>query len=261
MKDDDYYGFSTAADYKVVDLADCASEGEDDFKVVDLVDFDTEDDVRIVNLSDVSAFQNAEGNEVSACNWTDRINQVGRVGHVDRMAPTLQSCSALKSRCSRRRHIVKSAVIAMLVMTVLLVFTGSFSWIRNLGMQSVVSSPSSMAQAPITAPPISIAPIEAEPLIIAADRFYIAASLSLVRISIDGHSLLHIPTIGVDPPIRFSSGRHQLIWRTARERIFGCTMTVPSSISDTCQYVGPAPLQNGVAVWIITLPHLNNEMS
>src|SRR5579863_2007156 len=249
MKDDDYYGFSTARDYKVVDLAAYASE--DDFKVVDLLDFDTEDDVRIVNLSDVHTFQNVDDEDTKCIRGIDQV---------DRRTSSLQSCSALKSRCSRGRHIVKSAVVAMLVMTVLLVFTGNFSLVRSLGMQSDATSASSAIQPPITAAPISIVPIAAEPLIIDADRFYIAASLAPVRISIDGHSLLHVPTIGVDPPVRFPAGRHLLIWRTDRNRTFGCTMTVPSSISDTCEYVGPTPLQNGVAVWIIAFPHFKDEM-
>ena len=245
MKDDEYFGFSTIGDYKVVDLPD--DDTEDDFKVVNLLEFDTEDDVRIVNLSDVRSFRKVEGEEDRLCNG---------------ITPTLQSFSALKSRRSRRQHVVLSAVVSVLVVTVLLVFLSSFSWVRSIGRADEVGAQGSTASAsePAQPAPVLAAPISSAPLVIDVSHYYIETIPAWAQILLDGHSLLHIPVPGVDLPLWISAGRHLVMWRLNNNHVYSCTMTVPPSLSDTCAYDGPASLQNGVAVWIITLPHFNNSL-
>jgi hypothetical protein len=249
MKDDEYFGFSTVGDYKVVDLPDDGTE--DDFKVVDLLNFDTEDDVRIVNLSDVSSLRNVEDEGNRGSNWLDQIDRF------DPKAPSLQSFSALKPRCSRRRRVVQSAVVTVLVVTVMLVFVGNFLWIHSIGSMGVQSSTTS-ASVPVSANPVMAAPAASAPLIIDYSHYYLELSPFLTQILIDGHSLLHIPIPGVDPPLRIFVGKHLVMWRMKNHQTYSCMMSVPPTMSDTCSYDGPESLQNGVAVWIITMPHSND---
>ncbi|HVB22361.1 MAG TPA: hypothetical protein VNG51_10480 [Ktedonobacteraceae bacterium] len=78
MKDDEYFGFSTHDDFKVVNLPEDVSGGEDDFKLVDVVDFGTEDDVRIVRLRDVSNFHDVAVEQDAKRNWMSQINSMRR---------------------------------------------------------------------------------------------------------------------------------------------------------------------------------------
>ena len=73
MKDDEYFGFSTNDDFKVVNLPDDAREDEDDFKLVDLVNFATEGDIRIVSLDDVDRYRNSATEQTMGHNWIDPL--------------------------------------------------------------------------------------------------------------------------------------------------------------------------------------------
>ncbi len=246
MKDDEYFGFSTNDDFKVVNLPD--DDSKDDFKIGDLVDFDSEDDIRIVSLSDVETVHNIATEQDGGRNWIDQID------HMKRKNPALASSSALKPRCTRKRHVVKSAIVAVLVAAVWLVFLGNSPWVTRMGAHTSTASIShSVPMAPIIAPPA-----HAAPLIIDANHYYIQLNPNWTQILLDGHSLLHVPIPGVDPPLQISAGHHLVMWRTNTHQIFSCTMSVPPSLTDTCTYNGPESLQNGESVWIITFPHFND---
>lgn len=246
MKDDEYFGFSTNDDCKVVNLPDNGSE--DDFKIVDLVDFESEDDIRIVSLSDVGTFHAIA---------TEQDGKFSRVDHIDRerrKKPSFVSSSALKPRCTRRQCMVKSATVAVLVVTVLLVFLGNAPWNSSKGNLSHTASISqSVPLAPIIAPPV-----HAAPLIIDANHYYIQWHSNWTQILLDGHALRYVPIPGVDPPLQVSAGHHRVMWRTNNHQLFSCTMSVPPSLTDTCAYNGPESLPNGDSVWIITFPHFND---
>lgn len=247
MKDDEYFGFSTNDDFKVVNPPDNARE--DDFKVVDLVNFDTEGDIRIVSLEDVDHYRNSASAQITRRNWID---------HVDRMmlrkSPALFSASALKPRCTRKRHIVKSVIVAAVVVMVLLVFTGNALISSRTGVQTTTAT---AAQSGPVAPNIAL-PAHAAPLIIDASHYYFQLNPGWTQVLLDGHALLHVPIPGVDPPLQISAGHHSVMWQTSANQIYSCTMSVPPSLMDTCIYNGPEPLQNGVSVWIIAFPHFND---
>ncbi|HLJ35139.1 MAG TPA: hypothetical protein VKU38_15910 [Ktedonobacteraceae bacterium] len=246
MKDDEYFGFSTNDDFKVVNLPD--DDSEDDFKIVDLVDFDSEDDIRIVSLSDVGAFHAITTEQDRELSWIDHIDRKKR------RKPSFVSSSALKPRCTRKQRVVKSAIVAVLVVTVLLVFLGNAPWNSSKDTLSHTASISqSVPLAPIIAPPV-----HAAPLIIDANHYYIQLKSSWTQILLDGHSLRNVPIPGVDPPLQISAGHHSVMWRTSNHQLFSCTMSVPPSLTDTCAYNGPELLQSGDSVWIITFPHFND---
>ena len=180
-----------------------------------------------------------------------------QIDRFDRKAPSLQSYSALKPRCSRRRRVVRSAVVTMLVVTVMLVFVGNFLWIHSIGSMRVQSSTAS-SSVPVSSNPIMAAPFTSAPLIIDASRYYIESSPFLMQILIDGQSLLHVPIPGVDPPLQIFVGKHLIVWRMKNHQTYSCMMSVPQTMSDTCSYEGPESLQDGVAVWIIAIPYVND---
>lgn len=249
MKDDEYFGFSTNGDFKGINLPEDGSE--DDFKLVDLVNFDTEDDVRVVRLSDVNGFHNGATEQDAGCHWIDQID-----GRNQRKWKTslLPSSSALKAGCTRKRQVVKSAIVAVLVMMVLLFFIGNSLMKVRTGVQSSTASASqAVPMAPIIEPPT-----HAEPLIIDANHYYIQLNPDRAQILLDGHTLLHVPVPGVDPPLQISHGQHLITWRTNSHWIYSCTMSAPPSLMDTCVYNGPEVLQNGVSVWIISFPYFND---
>ncbi len=160
MKDDEYFGFSTNDDFKVLNLPDDARE--DDFKVLDLVNFSTESDIRIVKLDDVDHYRNSASEQTTGYNWIDHID------HKLRKPPALSSASALKPRCTRKRHIVKSALVAVVVV-VLLVFTGN----ALIGSRTGVKTSTASASQSVPVAPNIVPPTKAAPLIIDANHYYI----------------------------------------------------------------------------------------
>ena len=171
-----------------------------------------------------------------------------------RKTSALSSSSALKSRCTRKRHMIKSAIVAVVVVMALLVFTGNtIIGARTSVKTSTASAPQSVPVAPDTGPVA-----HAAPLIIDATHYYIQLDLNWTQILFDGHTLKHVPIPGVDPPLRISVGHHLIMWRMNTSQTYSCTMSVPPSLMDTCVYEGPEALQNGISVWIITLPHFDD---
>ncbi len=168
--------------------------------------------------------------------------------------PALPSASALKPRCTRKRHIVKSAIVAVVVVMVLLVFTGKYLTGSRTGVQtSTASAAQSAPGAPNIAPPANAAP-----LIIDANHYYIQLNPGWTQVLLDGHPLKYVPIPGVDPPLQISPGHHSVMWQTSNYQMYSCTMSVPPSLVDSCDYNGPEPLPNGVSVWIITFPHFDD---
>ncbi len=250
MKDDEYFGFSTNDDFKVVNLPDAAREDEDDFKLVDLVNFATEGDIRVVSLDDVDRYRKSASEQNRGHNWIDSIDSMTR------KTPTLSSSSALKPRCTRKRHIVKSAIVAVVVVMALLVFTGN----AIIGSRTSVKTSTASAPQLVPVAPNIVPVAHAAPLIIDATHYYIQLDLNWTQILLDGHPLKHVPIPGVDPPLQISVGPHLVMWRMNTSQTYSCTMSVPPSLMDTCVYDGPESLQDGVSVWIIALPHFVNGM-
>ncbi len=246
MKDDEYFGFSTNDDFKVVNLPHDARE--DDFEVVNLVNFATESDIRIVSLDDVARYRNSVPEQNTGYTWIDHID------HKLRKPSTFSSASALKPRCTRRRHIVKSAIVAVVVVMVLLVFTGNSLIGSRTGVHTSTASTSQSVSVASTIVP----PANAAPLIIDANHYYIQLDPGWTQVLLDGHPLLYVPIPGIDPPLQISAGHHSVMWQKSNHQMYSCIMSVPPSLINSCDYNGPEPLPNGVSVWIITFPHFND---
>ena len=83
------------------------------------------------------------------------------------------------------------------------------------------------------------------------DLFYVAASPPWGQLSVDGRSLV-LPTIGIDPPLRFARGQHQLAWQAAPFLPQRCTVSVPPALEDTCNYHETTVASSGLLAWVIT---------
>lgn len=250
MKDDEYFGFSMNGNFKEVNLPDDVSAT--DLKLVELVDFASDDDIRIVSLDDVDQYHKNALEEDTGPDWIDHFDPVKPKPRV------LPSSSALEARCTHTRYIVKSMIVTGLVMMGMLVFLGNGLWLsgrstaRSSSMASSTSRSTTMA--PVIAPPANAAP-----LIIDTSHYYIQLGANWTQILLDGHALLHVPISGVDSPLWIAAGHHLVMWQLSDHRTLSCTMTVPPSLTDTCAYDGPEPLRSGVSVWIITFPHFDGE--
>jgi hypothetical protein len=88
-------------------------------------------------------------------------------------------------------------------------------------------------------------------LVPGVDLFYVQASPSWGRLLADGHST-SIPAIGIDPPLRFARGQHLLVWQADPFLSQRCTVSVPNSPADTCNYRETAPSTSGLSAWVIT---------
>lgn len=248
MKDDEYFGFSSNGDFKVINPPDSV----DDFTIIDLVDFSNENDIRIVSLDDVHHYRKNAHKEDEGHSWVDDFDPVKRE------AAMLPSASALRPRSSHRRRVVKSLIVSGLVMLGMIVFLSNGLWLSR-GSTAHPSSAASTASQPVTMAPAIAPPANAAPFIIDTTHFYIQFSTSWRQVLLDGQPLLHVPIPGVDSPLWIAPGHHLVMWQTGDHQMYSCTITVPPSLTDTCDYNGPEPLRNGISVWIITLPHTNDD--
>lgn len=66
--------------------------------------------------------------------------------------------------------------------------------------------------------------------------FYLDTNVPDEQITLDGHPLRHIPTIGVDQPLKLAPGRHVFSWSAYPFRPQSCTISAPYVFGDTCGY-------------------------
>ncbi|HJT56507.1 MAG TPA: hypothetical protein VJ761_08430 [Ktedonobacteraceae bacterium] len=84
------------------------------------------------------------------------------------------------------------------------------------------------------------------------DLFYIEGIPSWSQVSLDGHRLTHLPSIG-ESPIQIPRGHHAIVWHAAPFSNQSCTMSVPPVFaSDTCRINQAVRLHAGLSAWIIS---------
>jgi hypothetical protein len=92
------------------------------------------------------------------------------------------------------------------------------------------------------------------PTLLAGDNLFFIQSTPPGAISIDGHSLAHIPQYpNLDSPLHVSRGVHHITWQAAPFNPLTCTIYVPSLIhSQPCPYESAVTLDNGINARLIT---------
>jgi len=87
-----------------------------------------------------------------------------------------------------------------------------------------------------------------------SDRFYFIASVPDSQLSIDGHSVPHLPRIGADPPLVLARGQHHLSWKAQPFLPQSCVLSVPFNLIDTCGALAVlSGRQSAIAGFIVLL--------
>ena len=96
---------------------------------------------------------------------------------------------------------------------------------------------------PIPSPTPTLAP--------GIDLFYFQGSPSWGQLSIDGHSIPHLPVIQKEPPLRLSRGPHLLTWQAAPFLPQRCTLSVPPTYGDNCPLPDTINIGRNLFAWVI----------
>jgi hypothetical protein len=147
--------------------------------------------------------------------------------------------SPLEPRLSPRQRGARIVTAIAAVTLALVVVLGSFASVRDRLALLVFG--------PTPTPTATLEP--------GATLFYIVPGPPWAVISLDGHTLARLPTVGVDPPLRLGRGRHQIIWRADPFQPVRCVISVPIAGTDTCPYdriFVNTPGQRGGDYWAIT---------
>ena len=83
------------------------------------------------------------------------------------------------------------------------------------------------------------------------DLFYVRTNPSWGKLLVDGHPT-SIPTMGIDPPLRFGRGQHQLVWQADPFLTQRCTVLVPPTFANTCSDHETAQVRSGLSAWVIS---------
>jgi hypothetical protein len=133
----------------------------------------------------------------------------------------------------RRQLIITGGVVVLAVLLIL----GSSASVRDLVSGIFIR--------PTPTPLPTIAP--------GSDLFYVQGNPAWGHLFIDGHVVAQLPRISIDRPLRFSRGRHVLLWRADPFLSLSCTVSVPARYAtDTCSYNESVQLDAGLSAWVIT---------
>jgi hypothetical protein len=139
-----------------------------------------------------------------------------------------------RRQLSPRQRALQLTVIITVVVT-LLVILGSSAAVRDTIGRGIFG--------PTPTPTATLFPDD--------DLFYIQRSPSWGSVSIDGYTLSHLPTIGVDPPLQLARGRHELVWHADPFRPQRCFVSVPSNSTDTCLHNSYVQVNLDLSAWVI----------
>jgi hypothetical protein len=146
-----------------------------------------------------------------------------------------------RRQLSPHQRAVQLTVMISVVVT-LLVILGSSAAVRNTIRRGIFGP----------------TPIPTATLFPGADLFYIQGSASWGSVSIDGHTFSRLPTIGVDPPLQLTRGRHELVWHADPFLSQHCFVSVPPTSTDTCLYNSPVQVNSNLIARVIRFsPSLN----
>lgn len=137
-----------------------------------------------------------------------------------------------RRQLSPRQRALQLTVISSVLVT-LLVIVGSSAAVRNTIALNIFG------------------PTPTATLFPGVDLFYIQRSPSWGSVSIDGHTLSRLPTIGIDPPFQLARGDHELVWHPDSFLSQHCSVSVPPVITDTCPYNATVHVSSRLTAWNI----------
>ena len=144
---------------------------------------------------------------------------------------------SLESRLSLRQRRQQLIITGGVVVLAVLLILGSTASVRDLVSGIFIR--------PTPTPLPMIAP--------GSDLFYVQGNPAWGHLFIDGRMVAHLPRISIDQPLRFSRGRHVLLWRAEPFLSLSCRVSVPARYAtDTCSYRKTVQLNAGLSAWIIT---------
>ena len=134
----------------------------------------------------------------------------------------------------RKRRLYLILLNGLMILAVVLILASTTS-MRNLVGSIFIHPPAS--------PTATLVP--------GTNLFYVQASPPWGHLLIDGRSI-SLPTIGKDPPLQLARGQHQLVWQATPFLAQRCTISIPSSLADTCNYHETTPGTGGLSAWVLT---------
>src|SRR5579863_1514747 len=135
---------------------------------------------------------------------------------------------SLGPRLTRQQRAVRGTVTAGFLILAVLLILGSYLPARDV----------------ITLSFESLIPTSVPALAPGANLFYIQRTLSWSTISLDGHTLAHVPVTSSNTPLELTRGSHEVVWRAEPFEPISCTVSVPAAAKDTCltDYIAWAPI-------------------
>jgi hypothetical protein len=137
-------------------------------------------------------------------------------------------------RHRRLQLLITSGIVALAILVIL----GSTTSIRTLLSGG-------------TGSPLPTAATSSRPL---NDLFYFQLNPPWGHLSIDGHTVAHVPTDSTDSPLSLPSGQHKLLWQAAPFHPVSCIVVVPIIANpSTCNHSQFTPENTNQLVSIIEL--------
>src|SRR5258707_12604484 len=82
------------------------------------------------------------------------------------------------------------------------------------------------------------------------DLFYVNPGPAWARLTVDGELIARLPVVGRGSPIQLAPGVHQFRWQAAPFSSQSCSISVPTSITDTCMATETTSPPNQRSAWI-----------
>lgn len=139
------------------------------------------------------------------------------------------------SRFSQRQRAMRLVTTVGIVIIVLLILIGNTVSLPNVVRRFVFG--------PLPSP--------TAPLLPGQNQFYVQGDPTWGKLFIDGRAVGHLPTIGVESPLRFARGQHTLLWRAAPFHDQQCTVSVPLEPTDTCRFGGSVESNAISFAWVV----------
>ena len=140
-----------------------------------------------------------------------------------------------KPRFSPRQRKLYLLLLNGLVILAVVLFLANTTSVRKLV--------SSVFIHPTPSPTATLAP--------GVDLFYIRASPTWGQLFVDGHPT-PLPTMSIDPPLRFARRQHQLVWQADPFLAQRCTVSVPPNFADMCSDHETTQASSGLSAWVVT---------
>ncbi len=84
------------------------------------------------------------------------------------------------------------------------------------------------------------------------DLFYVNPGPAWARLTVDGELIARLPVVGRGSPIQLAPGVHQFRWQAAPFSSQSCSISVPTSITDTCMATETTSPPDQRSAWIVS---------